>query len=84
MAWKPIAEQFVIARLDGKVREVLVTAWNSNTGAVKVDWPPQIPANVFPGRLSHVGRTNLEKASYEPLDPAAFMAATRGHQGRSW
>jgi len=41
MPWKPIAGQVVLARLDGKVRQVLVTAWDSYTGAVKVDWPPE-------------------------------------------
>ena len=46
MAWKPIAGQVVLARLDGKVRQVLVTAWDSYTGAVRVDWPPENPAVV--------------------------------------
>jgi hypothetical protein len=77
MPWKPIVEQFVVANLGGKVREVLVTAWNSDTGAVKVDWPPQIPS-ISPNRFSHSGKTSIEKARYEPLDPEGFKAATKG------
>ena len=78
MPWKPITEQFVVANLGGKVRQILVTAWNSDTGEVKVDWPPQIPPVVPPNRFSHSGRTKLDKARYEPLDPEAFTAATTG------
>jgi hypothetical protein len=78
MPWKPITEQFVMANLGGKVRQILVTAWNSDTGAVKVDWPPQTPALVRRNRFSHAGRTKLDPASYEPLDPEAFRIATRG------
>jgi|GEM_PF-2505862 len=78
MPWRPITEQFVVANLGGKVRQLLVTAWNSRTGAVKVDWPPQSPAVISPNRFSSAGRTSLEKARYEPLDPDAFWAATSG------
>jgi hypothetical protein len=77
--WKPITEQYVVANLGGKVRQLLVTAWNSDTGAVKVDWPPQVPFTVSPNRFSHAGRTSVNKALYEPLDPDGFMTATRGH-----
>ena len=78
MTWKPIPEQPVIANLGGKVREVMAMVWNSSTGAVKVDWPPQNTAIVSPGRGSHVGRTEIPKSRYEPLDPVAFDAITRG------
>jgi len=78
MPWKPVADQFVVANLGGKVRQLLVTAWNSDTGAVKVDWPPQVPAAASPNRFSHQGRTNVDKALYEPLDPEGFSAATTG------
>jgi hypothetical protein len=78
MPWKPITDQFVVANLGGKVRTLLVTAWNSDTGEIKVDWPPQIPAIVPPNRFSHAGRTKIEKARYEPLDPDTFRAATKG------
>lgn len=78
MPWKPITEQFVVANLGGKVRRLRVTAWNSDTAAVQVDWPPQIPAVVSPNPFSHVGKTKIEQARYEPLDPDAFRAATKG------
>jgi len=68
----------VVAKLGGKVRQILVTAWNSDTGAVKVDWPPQVPFAVSPNRFSHSGGTSVAKALYEPLDPDAFLTATRG------
>jgi hypothetical protein len=77
MPWKPISDQFVVANLGGKVRQILVTAWNSDTGAVRVDWPPQVPA-LAANRFSHVGRTKIEVAQYEPIDPDSFRAATRG------
>ncbi len=76
--WKPVTEQFVVANLGGKVRTLLVTAWNSDTGAVKVDWPPQVPFARSPNRFSHAGRTSVDKARYEPIDPEAFLSATRG------
>jgi hypothetical protein len=78
MAWKPMTGQVVFARLDGKVRQVLVTAWDSYTGAVKVDWPPQNPATVPRHRFSTVRQTEIAAASYEPLDPDAFRADTKG------
>jgi hypothetical protein len=78
MPWKPVSDQFVVANLGGKVRRLLVTAWNSDTGAVKVDWPPQIPPVVPPNPFSHSGRTSIDKARYEPLDPVAFLRATKG------
>jgi len=68
----------VVANLGGKVRQLLVTAWNSDTGAVKVDWPPQVSFAVSPNRFSHAGGTSVDKARYEPIDPDAFMIATRG------
>ena len=79
MPWKPVTGQVVIARLDGHVREFLVTAWNSDTGDVKVAWPPQNPAVASRRPLSsNVGKTQIAEARYEPLDPDAFRSATRG------
>ena len=78
MPWKPITEQAVMARLDGQVREVLATAWNSSTGAVKVAWPPQNQAISAPNRFSRVGKTEVPEARYEPLDADAFKLATKG------
>jgi hypothetical protein len=79
MPWKPVTGQVVIARLDGQVREFLVTAWNSDTGDVKVAWPPQNPAVTSRRPLSsNVGKTQIAEARYEPLDPDAFRSATRG------
>ena len=79
MPWKPVTGQVVIARLDGHVREFLVTAWNSETGDVKVAWPPQNPAAVSRHPISsNVGKTQIAEARYEPLDPDAFRAATKG------
>jgi len=77
MPWKPITDQRVVANLGGKVRQLVVTAWNSDTGAVQVDWPPP-PVVVSPHRYSTVRKTKIEKALYEPLDPDAFRAATKG------
>jgi len=78
MPWKPIAGQVVLARLDGKVRQVLVTAWDSYTGAVKVDWPPENGAVVSRYRLPNARKTVIDRARYEPLDPVAFNADTKG------
>ncbi len=78
MPWKPIEDQMVVASLGGKVRQVQVTAWHSDTGAVKVDWPPRPPSPFSSNRLSHTGRTKLDKAFYEPLDPEGFTVATGG------
>ena len=78
MPWKPVAGQFVVARLGGKTRKLLVTAWNSDTGAVKVDWPPQVSAVVARNRFSHTGKTKIEPAHYEHNEPDAFRVATRG------
>jgi hypothetical protein len=78
MPWKPVVGQAVIARLDGQVRELLVMAWDSTTGDVKVAWPPQNPAVVSRHRYSTVRTTQIAKARYEPLDPDAFTEATRG------
>jgi len=75
MPWKPIAEQLVIATLDGKVRKILATAWNSDTGAVQVEWPP--PAVGSPHRYSSTRRTTINQDRYEPLDLEAFSAATK-------
>ena len=54
MPWKAVAGHFVVAQLDGKVRQVLALAWNSGTGAVRVDWPLQTPANSS-HRYSRIG-----------------------------
>ncbi len=78
MTWKPVTGQVVIARLDGQVREVLVLAWNSISGAVKVAWPPQNPAVVPHRRYSTVRQTEIAVACYEPLDPVSFRAETKG------
>ena len=77
MPWMPIAGHFVVAKLDGKVRQVLVTAWNSYTGAVRVDWPLQTPANSS-HRYSRTGSTKIDSSNFEPLDPEAFRAVTVG------
>jgi hypothetical protein len=77
MPWKPVTEQFVVANLGGKVRQLRVTAWNSDTEAVKVDWPIQVTTS-SPSRFSNQGKTKIEKAFYEPLDPDGFLTATRG------
>jgi hypothetical protein len=77
MRWKPISDQLVVANLDGKVREVLVTAWNPFTSAVKVAWPPENKARVSRRGFSHIGETEIAESHYEPLDPDAFSAATK-------
>jgi hypothetical protein len=78
MPWKPISGQAVLARIDGQVRELLVMAWNSDSGEVKVAWPPQNHATVSRHGPSSVRTTQLAKARYEPLDPEGFNAVTRG------
>jgi hypothetical protein len=78
MPWKPVVGQAVIARLDGQVRELVVMAWDSITGDVKVAWPPQNAAIVSRHRYSTVRTTQIAKSRYEPLDPDGFGAATRG------
>jgi hypothetical protein len=78
MTWKPVTGQSVLVRLDGQVRQVVVMAWDSFNGAVKVAWPPQNPA-LLPGhRSSRTRTTEIAVARYEPLDPESFRAATRG------
>jgi hypothetical protein len=77
MTWKPIRAQAVVARLDGRARKVLVTDWESYSGAVKVAWPPQHPS--VASRLStKARRTRLAEDQYEPLDPESFRLATKG------
>ena len=67
----------MVARLDGRVREVRVTDWDSYSGAVRVLWPPQPPSAV--ARLSqNFGKTKIAEAQYEPLDPESFKVATKG------
>ncbi len=78
MAWKPITEQFVVAHLGGKVRQILVTAWDSSSGAIKVDWPILNPPRVGHNPYPHARKTTIEKSHYEPLDPDAFKIATTG------
>jgi hypothetical protein len=78
LPWKPITEQFVVANLGGKVRQLLVAAWNSDSGAVKVEWPPPSPTFSSRHRYRAVPVTRLEIASYEPLDPDGFLTATTG------
>jgi hypothetical protein len=79
MPWKPIAGHFVVAKLNGKVRQVLVIAWNSHTGAVRVDWPLQT-SNNSSHRYSRMGNTVIDKSCFEPLDPESFRAVTVGHR----
>ena len=76
--WKPITGQTVIARFDGQMRELVVTAWNSFTGDVRVAWPPRNRAVVSGRGHSMAGMTQIPEARYEPLDPDAFRTATRG------
>jgi hypothetical protein len=76
MPWKPITEQVVVANLGGKVRQLVVTAGNSDTAAVQVAWPLQAPSVLSIHRYSSVSKTKIERALYEPLDPDAFKAAT--------
>lgn|ERR1700688_4832062 len=79
LPWKAVTGQIVIARLDGQVRELLVTAWHRYSGAVKVAWPPQNPAVVSRHPFSsNVGKTEIAEAGYEPLDPESFRLATKG------
>jgi hypothetical protein len=79
MAWKAVTGQIVLARLGGQVREVVVTAWNPFSGAVKVAWPLQSSTlGVRHPRSSHAGKTEIAEAGYEPLDPEAFQLATKG------
>jgi len=79
MAWKVVTGQVVIARLDGQVREVVVTAWDPYSGAVRVAWPPRSPDFASRHPLSsNVGKTEIAEARYEPLDPEAFRLATKG------
>jgi len=75
MPWKPVGGHFVVAKLDGKVRQVLVLAWNSGTGAVRVDWPLQTPSSSS-HRYSKMGSTVIDKSCFEPLDPEGFSAVT--------
>ena len=79
MPWMPITGHFVVAKLDGKVRQVLATAWNSSTGAVRVDWPPQPPAS-SPHPFSRVANTKIDRTRFEPLDPEGFRAVTVGER----
>ncbi len=79
MPEKPVAGHFVVAKLDGKVRQVLVLAWNSGTGAVRVDWPLQTPANSS-HRFSRMGSTKIDASNFEPLDPEGFRAVTVGQR----
>ena len=78
LTWKPVIGQMVFARLGGEVREVLVIAWDSASGAVRVAWPPQNPSVLALHPHSVPRRTELASARYEPLDPDGFRAATRG------
>ena len=79
MPWKPVAGHFVVAKLDGKVRQVLALAWKSGTGAVRVDWPLQTPANSS-HQYSRMGSTVIDKSYFEPLDPEGFRAVTEGQR----
>jgi hypothetical protein len=78
MAWKRINEQLVVAHLDGKVRQLLVTAWDSYSGAIHVDWPPVPPGASAHGPHGRVRQATIEKSHYEPLDPDGFKVATTG------
>ena len=78
MSWKPITEQWVVAHVDGKVRQLLVTAFDSYSGSIRVGWPPQDPSAVSLGRHSRPRERLIEKSAYEPLNPNAFKIATTG------
>lgn len=78
MAWKLITEQEVVAHLDGKVRQVVVIAWESRSGAVRVEWPPPNSSGGSPNSHWLKGKTTIEKARYEPIDPDSFRIATTG------
>ena len=77
-SWRPIVDQLVVAKLDGKVRRLEVTAWNAFTNAVQVAWPPDNPATVILRGFAQVRTTEIAEARYEPLDPDGFNAATKG------
>jgi hypothetical protein len=68
----------VIANIGGQVRQLLVTAWNPYTKAVKVAWPPQSAAVGSRHRFSNFGQTEIDEAHYEPLDPDGFRSDTHG------
>jgi hypothetical protein len=79
MVWKAVTGQIVLARLDGQIREVTVTAWNPISGAIKVAWPVQNAAfSSRHPRSSNFGKTEVAETRYEPLDPEAFRLATKG------
>jgi hypothetical protein len=78
MAWKQISEQDVVALLEGKVRQVRVTAWDSYSGAIHVEWPPVRPGAPTPNPRARMRQTTIDKAHYEPLDPDGFKVATTG------
>ncbi len=76
-SWRPVLNQFVVAKVDGKIRRVEVTEWNPFTNAVRVAWPRDMPSTVsLP--VSQVRTTEIAEARYEPLDPTGFKAATKG------
>ena len=86
MPWKPVTGQIVFARLDGQVREVTVTAWDSYTGTVRVDWPPG--ASPRPSRaigLRACGGPNstrraTSRSTPSPSEPTQGMTlAPHGH-----
>ena len=81
MPWKPIVDQLVVANLGGKVRQFVVTAWNSDSEAVQVDWPP--PVVVSPLRSS-ARKTKIEKHSMgrstpTPSEPPPRVSAPTWH-----
>ena len=66
-----------MARLDGQVREVIATAWNSDRGG---------EGRMAPSEAGHLRAQSLltcredrsPEARYEPLDSEAFSLATKG------
>jgi hypothetical protein len=70
--------QLVVAKLGGQVRQVLVTAWNPHTRAVRVAWPPQSGAIAERHRFSTASQVEIAESHYEPLDPDGFRAEANG------
>ena len=68
MPWKPIADELVVANLGGKVRQLVVTAENSDTGAVQVDWPPPVVVSLIITRPR--GRRNSKARSMNRSTPS--------------
>jgi len=73
--WMPIAGQFVVANMGGRLERLRVTDYNTATGAVRVVWPPH-DAVAISVRVFTEGRADVPRGRYAPLDPRAFRALT--------